>query len=59
MDMSMKRSLLPAMGVGMAAAAVGMAMYSRKKKPTLQSTAGKAIKAVGEAVENFSQMMKN
>ena len=60
MEMNMKKVVLPVMGMGMAAAAVGMAMHSRKKKPpTFQSAAGKAIKAVGEVVENFSNGMKN
>ena len=60
MEMNMKKVVLPAVGMGMAAAAVGMAMHSRRKKtPSLQSAAGKAIKAVGEVVENFSNMTKN
>lgn len=60
MTMNMRKAVLPMMGVGMAAAAVGMAVHKRHKKtPTLQSAAGKAIKAVGEVVENFSNVMKN
>ena len=47
------------MGVGMAAAAVGVTMMKKKKKPTMPAAAGKAIKAVGEVVESFSNAMKN
>ena len=55
-----KRSVwLPAMGMGMAAAAVGVTMMKKKKKPTVPAAAGKAIKAVGEVVESFSNAMKN
>lgn len=55
----MKKAALPAVGLGVAAAAaVGMVMMQPKKKKSVQAAAGKAIKAVGEVVENFSSAMK-
>lgn len=47
--------VLPVVGLGMAAAAAGAVMMRPKKKTT---AAGKAIKAVGEAVESISAAMK-
>ena len=57
--MDKRKVVLPALGVGVAAAAVGATMMKRHKKPTMQAAAGKAIKAVGEVVESFSNAMKN
>ena len=59
MAMDKRKALLPAVGMGVAAAAVGATMMMRRKKPTMQAAAGKAIKAVGEVVESFSNAMKN
>ena len=54
-----KKSMLPIAGATMAAgAAIGMMMMPRKKKHYAQKAAGKAIKAVGEVVENFSGSLK-
>lgn len=51
--------VLPMVGLGVAAAAAaGAVMMKPKKKTTVQAAAGKAIKAVGEVVENFSSAMK-
>ena len=51
--------VLPMVGLGVAAAAAaGAVMMKPKKKNTVQAAAGKAIKAVGEVVENFSGAMK-
>lgn len=53
------KGVLPLVGASMVAgAAVGMMMMPKKKKMTMQNAAGKAIKAVGEAVENFSSVTK-
>lgn len=54
-----KRAVLPIAGATMAAAgAIGLMMMPRKKKHTAQKAAGRAIKAVGEAVENFNGSLK-
>lgn len=54
-----KKAVLPIAGATMAAgAAMGLMMMPKKKKHTAQKAAGKAIKAVGEAVENFSGSLK-
>lgn len=54
-----KKTMLPLAGATMmAGAAIGMAMMPKKKKHTAQKAAGKAIKAVGEVVENFSGSLK-
>ena len=54
-----KRAVLPIAGATMAAgAAIGMMMMPRKKKRTAQKAAGKAIKAVGDAVEHFNGSLK-
>ena len=54
-----KKAVLPIAGATMVAgAALGMMMMPKKKKHTAQKAAGKALKAVGEAVENFSGSLK-
>ena len=54
-----KRTVLPIAGATMAAgAAIGMMMMPRRKKRTAQRAAGKAIKAVGDAVEHFNGSLK-
>lgn len=54
-----KKAMLPIAGATMAAgAAIGMMMMPKKKKHSAQKAAGKAIKAVGEVVENFSGSLK-
>ena len=54
-----KTVMLPIAGATMVAgAALGMALMPRKQKRTAQKAAGKAIKAVGEVVENFSGSLK-
>ena len=54
-----KKAMLPIAGATMAAgAAIGLMMMPKKKKYSAQKAAGKAIKAVGEAVENFSGSLK-
>ncbi|MDE6259747.1 MAG: hypothetical protein K2M42_02620 [Oscillospiraceae bacterium] len=54
-----KKAMLPIAGATMAAgAAIGMMMLPKKKKHSAQKAAGKAIKAVGEVVENFSGSLK-
>ena len=51
----MNKAVLPAVGLGVAAAAtLGAVMMRPRKKKSVQAAAGKAIKAVGEAVEHFS-----
>ena len=53
--MKMNKAMLPAVGLSMAAGAAVLMMTKPKKKPgNVQRAAGKALKAVGEAVENFS-----
>ncbi len=58
----MNRAVLPMAGIGMAAAAaatMGLVMSRPKGKRKVQHAAGKALKAVGEVMENFSgSMMK-
>lgn len=50
----MKKKVLPMAGAAMAAGAALMMMTrSGKKKHKMQKTAGRAIKAVGEAVEHY------
>ena len=50
----MKKTILPLAGVGMAAgAALLMMTRPAKKQHRMQKTAGRAIKAVGEAVEHY------
>ena len=53
--MKKKMGMLPAVGLSMAAgAAVLMMTKPKKKSGSVQKAAGKALKAVGEAVEHFS-----
>ena len=55
----MSKTVLPMVGLSMAAAVtVGAVMMRPSKKKKMQAAAGKAIKAVGEAVESFSSAMK-
>lgn len=60
MSMKMDRSMVwPIAGtMAVVGAAAGIAMLPRKKKRSAQKAAGRAIKAVGEAVENFSANFK-
>ena len=54
-----KKAMLPIAGATMAAgAAIGVMMMPKNKKHSAQRAAGKAIKAVGEVVENFSGSLK-
>jgi len=53
--MKMKMGMIPAVGLSMAAgAAVLMMTKPKKKSGTMQKAAGKALKAVGEVVENYN-----
>ena len=55
----MNKAVLPAVGLGVAAAAtLGAVMVRPKRKKSVQAAAGKAIKAVGEAVEHFHGGLK-
>ena len=59
MKIDKKKAVLPLAGATMAAgAALGMMMLPKKKKHSAQRAAGKAIKAVGDVVENFSGSLK-
>ena len=52
--MDMKKSMLPLAGAAMiAGTALLMMNKPTKKQQKMQKTAGKAIKAVGDAVEHF------
>ncbi len=53
--MTQPKNLLPALGLGMVAGAT-LTMMLKPKKPA-KHAAGKAIKAVGEVVENISEAM--
>lgn len=54
MNKATMKKVLPAAGVSMAAgAALLMMTRSGKKQHRMQKTAGRAIKAVGEAVEHY------
>lgn len=54
MNKATMKKVLPAAGVSMAAgAALLMMSRSGKKQHRMQKTAGRAIKAVGEAVEHY------
>ncbi len=49
-----KTAVWPIAGVTMAAgAAIGMSVIPRRKRAAVQKAAAKALRAVGEAVENF------
>ena len=53
--MKMKMGMLPAVGLSIAAGAAVLMMTKPKKKAgAMQKAAGKALKAVGEAVENYN-----
>ena len=55
----MNKAVLPAVGLGVAAAAtLGAVMMRPRKKKSVQAAAGKANKAVGEAVEHISSGLK-
>lgn len=55
MDKKMKKTILPMAGAGMVAGAAYLMMKAPEKQKTrMQKTAGRAIKAVGEAVEHFN-----
>ena len=54
MNQENMKKILPAVGVSIAAgAALLMMTRPGKKKHKMQKTAGRAIKAVGEAVEHY------
>ena len=54
-----KKSMLPIAGATMAAgAAIGLMMMPRKKTQSAQKAAGRAIKAVGDVVENLDRSLK-
>ena len=53
MDMQKMKKVLPMAGVGMAAGAALLMMTRPTKRQKMQKTAGRAIKAVGDAVEHF------
>ena len=54
-----KSAVWPIAGTALAAGAVaGIAMMPKKKKASARKAAGRAIKAVGEAVENFPGSFK-
>ena len=53
--MKMKMGMLTAVGLSMAAGAAVLMMTKPKKKTgNVQKVAGKALKAVGEVVENYN-----
>ncbi len=52
-----RHGFMRGMGLGMAAGAVLAASLVPRKKTSLKKAAGKAIKSVGEAVENISDAM--
>ena len=52
------KMVLPAVGGSMAAGAALLLMAKPKKKHQRQKAAGRAIRAVGEAVENFPGNLK-
>ena len=59
MKQQMKKAVLPAVGLGVAAAAtLGAVMMRPRRRSSVQAAAGKAIKAVGEAVEHFPGSLK-
>ena len=49
----MNKAVLPAVGLSMAAGAALLMMAKPSQKQKVRKTAGKAIKAVGEAVEHY------
>ena len=53
------KAVLPAVGVSMMAGAATLMIIARpKKRHNVQKAAGRAIRAVGEAVENFPSNLK-
>ena len=52
------KMVLPAVGVSMAAGAALLMMAKPTKKHQKQKAAGRAMRAVGEAVENFRANLK-
>ena len=53
MNVSKMKKVLPVAGLSMAAGAALLMMTKPRKKHSMQKTAGRAIKAVGEAVEHY------
>lgn len=49
----MNKAVLPAVGLSMAAGAALLVMAKPNQKQKVRKTAGRAIKAVGEAVEHY------
>jgi bifunctional N-acetylglucosamine-1-phosphate-uridyltransferase/glucosamine-1-phosphate-acetyltransferase GlmU-like protein len=58
MTAKMSKAVVPMVGLGVVAAVAMGAAMKKPKKMTVQSVAGKALKAVGETVENFADNMK-
>ncbi len=60
MSMKLDKSMVwPIAGtMAVMGAAAGIALMPRKKKHAAQKAAGRAIKAVGEAVEHFPASLK-
>ena len=52
------KAVLPAVGVSMAAGAALLMMARPKKKPSVQQAAGRALHAMGDAVEHFPGSLK-
>ncbi|HIT02260.1 MAG TPA: hypothetical protein IAC21_05510 [Candidatus Enterenecus merdae] len=53
------KAVLPAVGVSMMAGAATLMIIARpKKRHNVQKAAGRAIRAVGEAVEHFPSNLK-
>ena len=50
----MKKSVLPLAGATMIAGAAFLMLNRPSKRQKMQKTAGRAIKAVGDAVEHFN-----
>ncbi len=53
-----KKAVIPIAGAAMVAGAALVMSMRPKKKTNMQKAAGRAIKAVGEAVENFHGSLK-
>ena len=58
MNMKKMKKVLPLAGMSMVAGAALMMMRPQKKQHRMQKTAGRAIKAVGEAVEHYHGSFK-
>ena len=52
------KAVLPVMGVSMAAGAALLMMARPKKRPSVQQAAGRALHAMGDAVEHFPGSLK-